>query len=244
MIVERMRDAAVWFGFPDLRGQLHKTRDVGLESLLDYQRLSVVVSAVRLCNRLEGDAIEFGTFRGGTAGVILQNLDASKTLHLCDSFSGMPPVASEDNFHQEGDFSDTAVENVTAGIGKLGQNFEIHAGFFCDTIPVMERNGPNRIAFAHIDADLYESVLEALEFCYPRMVPGGVMILDDYGSPSCLGAKQAADEFFEHKPEQVVTLSQPSHGCLIGGGDLIEALSRVSGWPVSSSILRASVFRR
>lgn len=239
-----MRDAAVWLGFPRLRGQLQKARNAGLESLLDYQRLAMVTAAVNLANRIEGDVIEFGTFRGGTAGVILQNLAADKVLHVCDSFQGMPQVAAEDNYHQQGDFAETGEENVVRGLARLGTNFNAHVGFFCDTIPKMEKEGPDRIAFAHIDADLYESVLEALEFCYPRMATGAGIILDDYGAPSCLGAKQAADEFFASRKESIVTLSQPSHGCLIGGGDLFKALTNEAGLPISSRIFKPRVFRR
>lgn len=244
MLEQRIRDAAVWMSFPQLRGQLHNAKRAGLESLLDYQRLAMIVAAVRLTNAIEGDVIEFGTFRGGTAGVILQNLAPQKILHICDSFTGMPPVAAEDNYHQEGDFAKTGHAQVIRGLAELGTHFKAHVGFFSETIPEMEKKGPDTIAFAHIDADLYQSVLDALEFCYPRMVRGGVMILDDYAAPSCLGAKQAADEFFSGKSEHIVPLSQPSHGCLVGGGDLFATLTNVAGQPLSSGIVNARVFKR
>lgn len=244
MLAQRIRDAAVLLSFPALRRQVHRTRKVGLESLLDYQRLAMVVAATRLTNDLEGDVIEFGTFRGGTAGLILQNLTEGKVMHVSDSFKGMPDVSSRDNFHNEGDFAETDEETVVQGLAQLGGNFMPHVGFFSHTIPAMEKFGPHRLAFAHIDADLYESVYEALEFCYPRMTNGGVMILDDYGAPSCLGAKQAADEFFAERPETLVALSQPSYGCLVGGGDLFEALTRETGAPLSFGIFRSWTFRR
>lgn len=244
MLVQRIRDAAIWLSLPSLRSQLHKCLEAGLESLLDYQRLAMIATAVKSTNFIEGDAIEFGTFRGGTAGIILQNLKQDKILHVCDSFQGMPQVSPEDNFHKPGDFSGTQEERVFRGLSQLGKNFRQHVGFFSDTIPTMERHGPGVIAFAHIDADLFGSVLEALEFCYPRMNANGIIILDDYGAPSCLGAKQAADEFFASKPEQIVALSQPAHGCVIGGGNLFEVLTSAAKPPMSMGLFRNRIFVR
>ena len=61
--------------------------------------------------------------------------------------------------------------------------------------------------FVHIDVDLYGSVKDCCEFFYDRMVPGGVMIFDDYGFERYIDAgKKAVDEFFEDKPEEVFSL--------------------------------------
>ena len=66
------------------------------------------------------------------------------------------------------------------------------------------RRGYNTLA---IDLDLYEGVRDSLGFFYPRMAPGGVIVLDDYGFASCPGARAAADEFFDDKPERLLALS-------------------------------------
>lgn len=239
---QRFKDIAVWLNFPDLRGELHRSIAAGLQTLLDYQRLAMLTAAIRATKDVPGDVIEFGTFQGGSAGVLLQNLNGEKTLHVCDSFEGMPDVAPEDNFHQKGDFADTGAERVRNGLSKLGENFEMHVGFFTKTIPEMEKNESLRFSFAHIDVDLYESVRDALEFCYPRMATGGIVILDDYGAPTCLGAKQAADEFFASKIETVVTLSQPSHGCLVGGGNALDRLLAVSRFSKMAKGMKHQIF--
>jgi O-methyltransferase len=210
----RLKDAGVWLNFPRLRGQLHRARGAGLETLLDYPRLAILVAALRATADIPGDVFEFGTFRGGSAGVISQNLPHGKRLHVCDSFEGMPDVSPEDNFHQAGDFSDTGVGRVSAGLARLGADFD-----------GLSENGPARISFAHIDVDLYQSVIDCLEFSYPRMASGAVIILDDYGAPTCLGAKQAADEFFTGKPETIVRLSEPAYGCIVGGGNAFDLLA-------------------
>jgi hypothetical protein len=58
-----------------------------------------------------------------------------------------------------------------------------------------------RFKLVHIDVDLYQPTRDSVEFFYPRMVPGGVILCDDYGSTRCPGARRAMDEFFFEKPE-------------------------------------------
>ncbi|HMQ04636.1 MAG TPA: TylF/MycF/NovP-related O-methyltransferase [Pyrinomonadaceae bacterium] len=237
-------DIAVWMNFPRLRGQVHRALDHGLETLLDYPRLATIVAALDATYKIPGDAIEFGTFRGGSAGVILQNLSPEKILHVCDSFEGMPETTVEDNYHRKGDFAETWADRVIGGLSQLGNNFWVHKGFFSKTIPEMEANGPDRLSFAHIDADLYESVRDALEFCYPRMDRGSIIILDDYEAPSCEGAKQAVDEFFAYRPEQVERLSRPARGCLIGGGNLNKTLLSQARFPGLASMFGGLIFHK
>lgn len=239
---QRLKDLAVFTSFPNLRRDVHRSRALGLETLLDYKRLGMLRAAISYTSDIEGDVIEFGTFRGGSAGVIIQNLGEDKKLHVCDSFVGMPDVSSEDNFHQKGDFAGTNVHKVNRGLSSLSPRFEIHEGFFDQTIKQLEDRIPFKISFAHIDVDLYESVLACLAFCYPRMSDGGIIIFDDYGAKTCLGAKKAVDEFFAHKIETVVSLSQPAHGCIIGGGNAFEELLSQWGYPTKLRILQKHVF--
>jgi O-methyltransferase len=53
----------------------------------------------------------------------------------------------------------------------------------------------------HVDLDIFASITDALTFFYPRMAAGGIIVFDDYGFPSCPGARAAVDEFFSQKPE-------------------------------------------
>jgi O-methyltransferase len=216
-------------GIPTLRNSLKVAHRAGLKTLLDYRRLAYLVAAVKFSASLSGNVIEFGSFRGGSAAVMLQHLSKDKVLHVLDSFEGMPEVHEFDNFHQKGDFSETSVQRVDAGLRTIGINFRIHKGFFQDTLPTIDPTGDEKFALAHIDVDLYESVNAALEFCYPRMAKGGVLIFDDYGAPSCEGAKRAVDSFFESRDERLVLLASPSYGCLVGGGDLNDALRQQWG---------------
>jgi O-methyltransferase len=62
-------------------------------------------------------------------------------------------------------------------------------------------------SFVHIDLDIYSAIKSACEFFYPRMQPGGVLLFDDYGYPSCPGARAAVDEFFAGKSEVPVAIA-------------------------------------
>ena len=81
-------------------------------------------------------------------------------------------------------------------------------GFFEDTLP---RISEERFSLAHLDCDLYTSYKTCLEFVYPRMLPGGVIVLDDYRLPANVypGADKAVDEFFADKPEKPERFDHP-----------------------------------
>ena len=70
----------------------------------------------------------------------------------------------------------------------LGTGVIIHAGQFAETVADVT---DQRFCFAHIDADLYSSVLFATGFIFPRLTIGGVIVYDDYGFRTCAGAKAA-----------------------------------------------------
>ena len=125
------------------------------------------------------------------AKIIIEN-GAEKKLFLFDTFAGMPATDKNRDLHREGDFSDTSAEQVTAFIDAPNVAV-LRKGYIPDTFSGLESH---RIAFAHIDLDIYRSVIDSLKFIWPRLSSGGSIVFDDYGFPSCPGALQAVDEFF------------------------------------------------
>lgn len=204
------------------------------ETLLDDGRLVAVLELARHCaGKLEGELIELGVYKGGSAGATawaLRNAGMERTLHLCDTFEGMPKTL-EWEFHKENDFADTSLSAVRQRLNDLAPGFpiEFHQGLFSETLPAL--TGRN-FCFAHIDADLYESVKQACEFVYPRMAKGGVMLFDDYGASTCPGAKRAVDEFFAAKLEKPTHVALSSYGVVIGNAatDFSKLLFRVARW--------------
>jgi O-methyltransferase len=132
-----------------------------------------------------------GVFRGGTALLLSALKSDGISLHLFDTFDGMPDVDQGKNFHKKEDFSNTYITKVQNLIGKF-PNHHIHPGIFPATASSVENQ---QFSLCHIDVDIYSSVLDSCQFFYPRLVSGGVLIFDDYGFTSCPGAKQAVREF-------------------------------------------------
>lgn len=134
-----------------------------------------------------GEFWECGVYQGGTAKMLAQ---FGRTLRLFDTFTGMPPV-DEVDWHRPGDFADTSLEGVSAKLKDSPGDIRIYPGWFPATFPI--DHGP--IAFAHVDADIYSSVKACATSIWPHLVLGGAILFDDYGFPTCPGAKLAADEF-------------------------------------------------
>lgn len=176
-------------------------------TVVSADRCYVLYTLASQALRLNGDFWECGVYKGGTAKLLAALIDQENVgypvkLHLFDTFEGMPDTDLQRDLHQRGDFSDTSLESVRKRVGG-GEIVGFHKGLIPDTFNGME---VSRISFAHIDVDIYQSVMDCCAFIYPRLIPGGFIVFDDYGQPSCPGARQAVDAFFEDKPEQPLVL--------------------------------------
>lgn len=171
-------------------------------TIISPDRCYVLYILGRQLLSLDGDFWECGVYRGGTAIILNRLLDrfephGSKTLHIFDTFSGMPEPDPVKDVHEKGDFHETSLEAVKERLPNLNR-VEVHQGFMPDTFVGLEDVA---IALAHVDVDLHQSVKTCCTFIYPRLVPGGFMIFDDYGFQRCPGARAAVDEYFEDKAE-------------------------------------------
>ena len=161
-------------------------------TLVSEDRCYVIDSLVTQASQLDGEVWECGVYQGGTAMLLATRLSsAARELRLFDTFEGMPETDAARDFHKAGDFSDTSLEAVQSRI--RGDYIHFHKGPIPATFSGLESA---RIAFAHVDVDIYSTVLACCEFIYPRLCVGGFMIFDDYGFASCPGARSAVDEFF------------------------------------------------
>ena len=153
-----------------------------------------------------GAIVELGCNKGQTAVQIQATLDwlgSDKELWLYDSFEGLPEFSDKD----EGTHPVLATPGclkvparsvidhfMARGITKLPV---VVVGWFSLDMP-----GPDEIAFAHLDGDLYDSIMVSLEFVWPRMVHNGIIVIDDYGHPGIPAPRRAAEDFFFDKPEK------------------------------------------
>lgn len=200
-----------WLGYGEFKVHYEKIRSV---SLVSADRCWVLYCLARQAIALEGEFWECGVFKGGTAAMLAELIDraalpAGKTLRLFDTFAGMPVTDWSRDFHNQGDFSDTNLAAVKIVVGNR-PFVEYEPGFIPQTFAGQEST---RVAFAHVDVDIYRSVMDCCSFIFPRLVDGGFMIFDDYGFPSCPGARQAVDEYFVGK--SVIPLCLPTGQAIV-----------------------------
>lgn len=172
-------------------------------TLVDEARAHTLFQLARHASALDGAFAEIGVYRGGTATLLAHVAErAGRELHLFDTFAGMPETDARD-LHLAGDFADTSLADVKAFLARH-RSVQFHPGEFPATSKPVETQ---RFALVHVDVDIASSVEACCAFFYPRLVPGGVMVFDDYGFTSCPGAKRATDAFFADKPEPVLHLA-------------------------------------
>jgi O-methyltransferase len=166
-------------------------------------RLYTLWQAVAGLSSDEHAIAEVGAFRGGSARFIGEALrwhGRSNAFFVCDTFAGHAAVDEAlDGPHKVGDnFANTSFEEVAAYLADLPQ-IELVRGDFRETSRELEAHAP--FAFAHLDVDVYPATRHCLEFFGARILPGGLIVVDDYGFTTCRGARQATDEFARSHPE-------------------------------------------
>ncbi len=159
---------------------------------------------------IEGDIVECGVGKMHTFQILaslLQEEGSSRKLWGFDSFGGFPEPSVEDTSPrnpQKGEWKYIEAEDVEKfllilGFGRqwISSHIKIIKGFFQDTLPI---SGVSKIAFLHLDVDLYNSYKTCLQYLFPKVVQGGVILFDEYSNKTenfkFPGAKKAIDEYF------------------------------------------------
>ena len=177
---------------------------------LDLTRLTFLTLNINAIqeNHVPGAFAELGVWHGNSAKVI-HTLAPDRDFYLLDTFEGF---AQEDiNLDPPGavshHFRDASLKRVRAF---LGQSERLHfiVGRFPDSAGSMPFD--ERFAFLHLDCDLYQPTMAALQWFYPRMSAKGLIIVHDYASGRWPGVGQAVDEFFADKPERPVLIPDTS----------------------------------
>ena len=192
-----------WLGNPDFKAFFD-----GVEpyTLVPPERCYILLTLARNAVNVPGDFAECGVWKGGTTLMLARVLNgrSDKTLYLFDSFEGLPEVDREkDSWFQKGQYSAGSVTLVEDLLRDFKRTVNIRPGWIPNTFKGLENR---RYAFVHIDVDIYQSTLDCCKYFYPRMVPGGMMLFDEYAFAAAAGEKQAVDEFFTDKPEIPIVL--------------------------------------
>lgn len=159
---------------------------------------------------IPGAVTEFGCYSGTTSLFIRRVLDTAprsdaREFHVYDSFAGLPDKVSAD-VSPSGEQFKAGELNVSKK--QFIMNFKraglalpvIHKGWFSELSP---DDVPDAIAFAFLDGDFYDSILDSLRLVWPRLAPGGIVTIDDYAREALPGVERAVADFFHGTPENL-----------------------------------------
>jgi O-methyltransferase len=205
---------------PEVVATFHAVRPYTMSG---SERVDALVRSVHwiLDRRVPGDVVECGVWRGGSmmavARTLLERGNCDRELYLFDTFAGMPEAGIDDHYldgrpadsvlREElgpkasmADWCNSSIDEVRRNMALTGYpDDRIHfvKGMVEDTIP---EQAPKQIALLRLDTDWYASTRHELEHLFPRLPPGGIVIIDDYGTWG--GSQKAVDE-------HLATLRQP-----------------------------------
>lgn len=167
---------------------------------VDKHELRVILEQLTKALAYGGAVVEFGCYVGTTSLYIRRLLDQyndSREFHVYDSFTGLPEKSSQD--------ASPVGEQFRAGelaVSKKQFLHEfhkarlrppvVHKGWFADLTP---RDVPAQVAFAFLDGDYYDSIRQSLQLLEGRLIPGAIVVVDDYASEALPGAARAVDEW-------------------------------------------------
>lgn len=185
---------AAWGAFPDV---LHS-------KLKKPDRLFVLYQLARSVADQAGNTVECGVWQGASSFVLCKATQPAvgRTHHVVDSCAGLSAPSAQDGQHwAAGTF---ASPETVIRKNLLPFSVQYHTGW----IPEVFKTGfeDRRLIFVHIDVDLAQPTWDSLSFLYERVLSGGIILSDDYGSPLCPGARWAFDRFMADKREKIVEL--------------------------------------
>lgn len=175
-------------------------------TLCDRSRSWELWDLVRQTRHLSGDIIEVGVFKGGTAAVLCKSAQLhspDSTVYVCDTFRGLVDVSDKDTprFFL-GQMTSTRSE-VDAKLSNLGfTNYEILEGTFPGE--VAESISDKTFRLFHSDVDTFLSTRNCLNWVWPRLERGGVIVIDDYGERHMHGLVEAVDGFVQQQAGKVL----------------------------------------
>ena len=193
-------------------------------TLVDVLRRHELWSLVQQSGKLApGNYVEVGVWRGGTGLLIadaLEHFGILGDVYLADTFTGVVAAGEHDSLYVGGEHADTSeglVRNLLTSNGH--SNVKILKGMFPnDTADRVE----GTIRLLHIDVDVYQSAKGVVDWGFERLVPGGIVVFDDYGFASCSGITKLCEEyeadhrffFFHNWNGHCVLIKRPEHSTL------------------------------
>ena len=180
-----------------IEGLVHPVRGFTMIGLKRLDNVHESLDYIRL-NKIEGDIIETGVWRGGCCIFIKAYLDLygiKKRVFVADSFEGLPYPdvnkypADMGDMHYTYNHLKVSLEQVKENFKKcntLDENVIFLKGWFSDTLN--DNDSIGKLSMLRFDGDMYGSTIDVLTPLYPKLVDNGIIIIDDYCLPNCVKA--------------------------------------------------------
>jgi O-methyltransferase len=183
---------------------------------VDLYRCYELWQLVEESAKVPGALIEIGAWKGGTGALIakkaaLSEIDAS--VYICDTFEGIVKAGENDNYFKDGDLSDASAEEVEHLLNLFGvTKGKVLTGIFPEE--TAHKVTEEKIRFCHIDVDVYQSAKDIVDWLWPRLSVGGIVVYDDYGCGSCEGIVRYVQEE-KTKNDRIVMHNLNGHAVII-----------------------------
>jgi O-methyltransferase len=186
--------------------QWRKLKKIEKYTMVGHNRLYDLFDLVTEVEKknLPGAVVECGVWKGGAAavmGAVIKQFGYQRRMWLFDSFAGLPEPTVADGAAARAQYKKdrglSSVEDVKIALRQLSVDQDLVSivpGWFADTLP-SSVDKIKQIALLRLDCDWYESTKTCLNNLYQLVVPGGYIVVDDYGSWA--GARKAVDEFLK-----------------------------------------------
>lgn len=174
---------------------------------------AILLEMLERTSEVDGAIVECGVYLGETLllmAIAVRQLGRTKRVIGIDTFEGFGEEIHFDialggdpsDQRSVGAFADASYGHLCERINSLnlGETVELRKGYFIDAFKKLREE---QYSFVHLDCDLYSSYREALEYFYPRLPPGGIVLLDEYNDPPWPGCNLAVDEFLADRPEEL-----------------------------------------
>jgi hypothetical protein len=207
--------------FDGLKKTEHEWTDSFSKQLRLYSLIQLVGKVIQY--KRVFDFVECGCWRGHSSFVIASLLKKRKKnikFHIFDSFEGLSDSTEKDGYFYKKDkkykefITNHFISSEEFLKDKVLKDFNFIKTYKGWIPSRFDEVKDIKISFLHIDVDLYQPTLDTLNFFFPKLVKGGVVICDDYNSTQFPGAKKALDEYFK-KQKHSLFYEQPFGGCFV-----------------------------
>ena len=158
----------------------------------------IILSELAKTADIPGDVVEFGCYEGDTSVLLAREVSTDKWLWLYDSFEGLPEKSAADRSTLGHSFQAGELRASPESVLRKFKKYQlpepvVKKAWFNELNP--ESDLPDKISFALLDGDFYESIKTSFELILPKLSEGAIIIVHDYRNPALPGAAKAVNEF-------------------------------------------------